>query len=142
MPLTRVILKRIGEPYHFEARNETGNSVLIDAGSALGGTGRGARPMELLLMGLAGCSAIDVVLILNKQKQEITAIEIEAHGERGDAPGANPFTAIHLIFRLRGSIDAAHLERAIKLSLEKYCSAAKMLEKTAKITWEYELHGG
>lgn len=140
MPETRIVLNRVGEPFHFEAVNATGNSVHIDAGPALGGTGQGARPMELLLMGLAGCSGIDVVMILNKQRQKIDSIEIVATGDRGEAQEANPFTKIHLQFKLRGAIEASHLERAIRLSLEKYCSAAKTLEKAATITWEYTLN--
>ncbi len=140
MPQTKVTLKRIGEPYYFEATNATGNTVSIDAGAAVGGTGKGARPMELLLMGLAGCSGIDVVNILRKQKQEITAFSIETVGERGDSQGANPFTDILVTFRLQGSIDEDHLKRAIELSMTKYCSAAAMLEKTATIRWEYSLN--
>lgn len=140
MPQTRITLSRIGEPYYFEATNATGNTVHLDAGAAVGGTGKGARPMELLLMGLAGCSGIDVVNILRKQRQEIIAFDIEVVGERGDSAGANPFTEIYINFILKGNIDEDHLKRAIELSIEKYCSAAAMLEKTAKIKWDYSLN--
>lgn len=141
MSQTRITLSRIGEPFHFEARNEAGNTVMIDAGPAIGGTGKGARPMELLLMGLAGCSGIDVVTILRKQRQTITAMDVEVLGERGESQEANPFTAIVVKFALKGEIEEAHLKRAIELSMEKYCSVAKTLEKTATITWEYKLNG-
>lgn len=140
MSTTRITLRRIGEPFHFEASNAAGNTVHIDAGAAIGGTGKGARPMELLLMGLAGCSGIDVIMILNKQRQKITSFEVEVVGERDDKPGATPFKDIAIRFHLRGDIEEAHLKRAIALSMEKYCSVAKTFEKTATIKWEYTIN--
>jgi putative redox protein len=140
MSETRITLRRIGEPFHFEAQNATGNRVEIDAGAAIGGTGKGARPMELLLMGLAGCAGIDVISILQKQRQSIESIEIDVVGVRGESKLANPFTQIRMVFALRGTIEESHLKRAIELSMEKYCSVAKTLEKTATITWEYTLN--
>ena len=140
MARSEIQLERIAPPFQFKAVNSEGHSLIIDAGVAAGGKGDGVRPMELLLMGLAGCSGIDVVHILNKQKQHIDAMSVTVQGERGDSQGANPFEKIHLIFELKGTIEAAHLERAIALSLEKYCSAAKMLEKTAHITSEYKIN--
>ena len=140
MPETRITLRRIGEPFHFEATNATGNIVHIDASAAIGGTNKGVRPMEMLLMGLAGCSGIDVVSILRKQKQPIDAMEIEVSGERPERQLAAPFEKIHVRFILHGAIEEAHLRRAIELSMEKYCSAAKTLEKTATITWEFSLN--
>lgn len=140
MSETRITLRRIQEPFYFEARNATGNTVHIDAAPAIGGTGKGVRPMEMLLMGLAGCSGIDVISILRKQRQSIAAMEIEVTGERGESPGANPFTKIMIKFILHGEIEEHHLRRAIELSLTKYCSVAKTLEKTATIDWEYQLN--
>ncbi len=139
MSETRITLRRIGEPFHFEAVNSTGNAVHIDAGAAIGGTGQGVRPMEMLLMGLAGCSGIDVISILRKQRQEIQDFQIEVVGERGESKLANPFTKIFMRFVLCGPIEESHLKRAIELSMEKYCSVAKTLEKTATISWEYTL---
>lgn len=138
--MTKISLERIGEPFHFEARNEAGNIVHIDAGPAIGGTGKGARPMELLLMGLAGCSGIDVVTILRKQRQNMGSMRVEVSGERGELQEANPFQNIKVLFSFTGEIDKDHLKRAIELSMEKYCSVAKTLEKTATITWEYTLN--
>ncbi|MFZ5629954.1 MAG: OsmC family protein [Spirochaetota bacterium] len=140
MSETRISLRRIGEPFHFEATNSAGNTVHIDAGAAIGGTGKGVRPMEMLLMGLAGCAGIDVVSILRKQRQEIAAMDVEVVGERGESQLANPFTKIVVRFALRGPMEESHLKRAIELSMEKYCSVAKTLEKTATITWEYTLN--
>ncbi|AFM13248.1 OsmC family protein [Turneriella parva] len=140
MSATKITLTRIGEPFHFEAKNAAGNTVQIDAGPAIGGTGKGARPMELLLMGLAGCSGIDVVTILQKQRQTVEAMSVEVVGERGESQEANPFTNIVVRFSLAGQIEDHFLKRAIELSMDKYCSVAKTLEKTATISYEYALN--
>lgn len=141
MSLTKISAVRIGEPFHFEAKNEAGNAVMIDAGAAIGGTGKGVRPMELLLMGLAGCASIDVISILRKQRQNIASVKVDVEGERGESQEANPYKNIKVKFSLTGEIEDAHLKRAIELSMEKYCSVAKTLEKTATINWEYTLNG-
>lgn len=124
----------VNDAYHFEARNEHGNLVDIDASPAIGGENMGARPMELLIMGLGGCSGIDVLNILRKQKTEIRDFKIRINAER--EPDAIPslFTNIHIEFFFKGDVDADKAERAINLSLDKYCSVAKTLEKTASIT--------
>lgn len=140
MSLSKISLTRIGAPFHFEAKNSAGKTVQIDAGPAIGGTGNGVRPMELLLMGLAGCSGIDVVMILQKQRQIIESMHVEVEGERGDSQEANPFTHIKVKFALKGQIEENHVRRAIELSMEKYCSVARTLEKTATITTEYTLN--
>jgi putative redox protein len=135
----KIKLERKNQAYHFEALNESGQSVQIDANPAIGGENKGARPMELLIMGLGGCSAIDIVSILKKQKIEPDSvnIEIEAHREADATPSL--FTDIHIKFIFKGNIDAGKAERAIQLSLDKYCSVAKTLEKTAKITSSYTI---
>jgi len=140
MSLTKVSLTRIGEPFYFEAKNSAGNTIHIDAGSAIGGTGKGVRPMELLLMGLAGCSGIDVVMILQKQRQKIESMHVEVVGERDEGDAATPYKRIVIKFIFKGEIEELHLKRAIDLSLEKYCSVAKTLDKTATITAEYSLN--
>jgi putative redox protein len=141
MSETRIQLKRIGDPFHFEATNAAGNTVEIDAGPAIGGTGKGVRPMELLLMGLAGCAGIDVLSILRKQRQPVAEMEVEVMGVRGEGLEATPYQNIHIVFRLKGEMEDDHLKRAIALSLDKYCSVAKTLDKTATITSEYQLNG-
>lgn len=135
----KISLKRLEEPYHFEAENESGNRVHIDASPAIGGLGKGARPMELLLMGLASCSAIDIISILKKQRQTVRDFTADVNGEREQGKEASVFTAIHIHFKAYGEIEKDRLETAIHLSLDKYCSAAKTLEKTAKITHSYEI---
>lgn len=137
----QIKLRRINSPYHFEASNETGNSVFIDASPSIGGTGMGARPMELLLMGLGSCSGIDIIHILNKQRQNVQEFYITVQGERESGKDANLFTKIHIHFEVHGEINRDRLETAINLSLEKYCSVAKTLEKTSVITHSYSING-
>jgi putative redox protein len=130
-----VQLQRIDQDFHFEAVGASGVKVNIDAGENIGGHNLGARPMEMILMGLGGCSAIDVILILRKQKQKIEDLRIEIDAKRADAVPA-PFTNIHMKFFLKGEIKMSKAQQAVELSVEKYCSVATMLEKSATITHE------
>ncbi|MBT28450.1 MAG: osmotically inducible protein OsmC [Thalassobius sp.] len=135
----KIEINRKNKAYHMEASNEDGNIVSIDGSPAIGGEGKGVRPMQLLLAGIGSCSAIDVISILKKQKQELEDIKITIDGER--EPDAVPavFTKIHLHFHLVGKLDAKKVERALKLSVDQYCSVAKMLEKTAEISYDYSI---
>lgn len=136
----KIELKRKNNAVHFEASNEDGVRVNIDGSPELGGENRGARPMQMLLMALGGCSGIDVVSILKKQRQEITDfhISIEAEREKGKEPAL--FETIHVRFQLTGNLDKEKVERAVSLSMDKYCSVAKTLEKTAKITYSVSVN--
>jgi len=136
-----ITLDRVGEPFHFEARNESGNVVHIDTTPEKGGTGQGAGPMQLVAMGLGGCSAMDVVTILNKQRQQIESLSIQIDAERATDQVPAVFTDIHLHYALGGNLDAEKVRRAIDLSLEKYCSVSRMLEKTARITYSFSVNG-
>jgi len=127
-------LERKNAAYHFEAINESGQIVNIDANPSIGGENKGARPMELLIMGLGGCSAIDILLILKKQKVEPTGMSISIDADREKDAVPSLFTNIHITYTFRGNVDSTKAEKAIQLSLEKYCSVAKTLESTAKIT--------
>ena len=119
----------------FEATNAGGQKALIDGPPDFGGQGEGVRPMEMVLMGLAGCSALDVIHILEKQQKEpLEDLVVTVKGARADATPA-VYTAIELHFEASGAVDPHKLERAVKLSMEKYCSVAKMLEKSATITY-------
>lgn len=120
--------------FHFKASNESGSTIDIDASPAIGGTNQGPRPMELLIMGLGGCSGIDLLSILRKQKIEPEGVEIIINADREKDAVPSLFTEIHVEYRIKGDVDLAKAERAAQLSMEKYCSAAKTLEKTAKIT--------
>jgi putative redox protein len=123
----------------FEAVADSGHKVIMDASPAAGGENKGSRPMELLLMGLGGCSSIDVMLMLQKSRQNVTDCKAVIEAERADAVPA-VFTHIHVHFIVTGkSLGAKHVERAVKLSAEKYCSASIMLAKAVDITHDYEI---
>jgi putative redox protein len=130
-------LKRI-DAAHFEALTPSGHRVLLDGPAEIGGLDRGARPMEMVLIGLAGCSAVDVLLILQKGRHAVHDLEVEVEANRAHAVPA-VFTDIHLIFTGEGTMSKAHLERAVSLSMEKYCSVAQMLAPTVKITHKTQL---
>lgn len=134
-----VELNRLDEAYYMEAKGDSGRIVSIDGAAAIGGKGEGARPMELLLMGLAGCSSIDVVSILKKQRIDPGPFRVEVEAEREADAVPSLFQKIHVrfIFGPEGVNQEDKLKRAIDLSLEKYCSVAKTLEKTAEITHDY-----
>jgi putative redox protein len=120
----------------FVAEVGSGHAVVVDGSPDHGGKNTGARPMELVLAGAASCTAIDVVLMLKKSRQNMTAFSVDAHAERA-SEDPKVFTAIKLTFRIAGKgIDRAAVERAVKLSKEKYCSATAMLGHTATITSE------
>lgn len=135
----KIRLKRLNNDYHFETKNERGDVVHLDNKSVE--NPQGASPMELLLMGIAGCSSIDIVMILKKQHLELTDLQMEVEGFRIDGAVPNIFTRIHLKVLLEGEVSPAKAQRAVALSMEKYCSVAKMLEKTAEITYEISLNG-
>ncbi|BDA80881.1 osmotically inducible protein C [Leptospira kobayashii] len=135
----KIKLKRVGTPYVLETENETGNKITIDASPEIGGSNRGPRPMELLIMGLAGCSSIDVIMILQKHKIEIADYSVEVDAEREKVDQVSLFSKIHMKFKVKGAFETEQVKRAIDLSLEKYCSVAKTLEKTASITYEFEI---
>lgn len=135
----KIKLKRLKEPFILEAENETGNKIILDASPEIGGENTGPRPMELLIMGLAGCSSIDVLMILEKQKIKVLDYSVEIDADREKVEQASLFINIHLHFRIQGEVLKEQVERAISLSLEKYCSVAKTLEKTASITFDFEV---
>lgn len=137
----KVTLNRLNSDYHFEARNDTGNTVHMDGSPDIGGQNLGARPMQVVLMALAGCSSIDVVSILKKMKQEVEGYEVEVDAEREKDKVPALFTDIHITFKLTGNLDRDKVERAITLSAEKYCSVSKILEPTANITWSFTVNG-
>lgn len=131
----KINIKRIDDDFNMEATNEDGNTLLMDGAPDIGGHGKGMRPMQLLLAAVGGCSAIDVILILKKQKQIIESFEIEVDGEREKIEDYSLFRDICLHFKIKGEVDPDKAERAVKLSVEKYCSVSKTLEPTAKITY-------
>ncbi len=133
----KINLKRLNNGVHLEASNSEGNTVSIDGAPKIGGEGKGARPMELLLMGLGGCSSMDILSILSKQKVDLEDFNIEIDADRDPDNTPSLFTDINVIFRFKGKdLNLKKIERAVSLSMDKYCSVTKIMEKTAKITHE------
>jgi len=130
------------EAASFVGETGTGHSLVIDGAPEQGGRNIGVRPMELVLTGTAACTAFDVVLILRKARQPVADCVVEAEAERAtEVPKV--FTRIHLRFRVAGrGLDPRQVERAVRLSQDKYCSATRMLAKTAEITSEVEIIDG
>jgi putative redox protein len=123
----------------FVGESGSGHAVVMDGPPEHGGRNLGVRPMEMLLLGMGGCAAFDVVHILKKSRQPVTDCEAELEAERaGEDPKV--FTAIHVHFIVTGrGLSEKHVARAVELSAEKYCSASIMLGKTAQISHDYEI---
>lgn len=134
--MTSVKLQLQGSEQHaFKAVDAKGNGVQLDANESAENTNLGARPMQLLLMALGGCSGVDVLSILKKQKQKVEQLTITVNGERENKV-PSPWKSVHLIFDLAGELDRQKCERACSLSIEKYCSVAETLRLAgATITW-------
>ncbi len=123
----------------FVGESGSGHSIVMDGAEEFGGRNLGARPLEMLLLGLGGCTAFDVVLMLNKARQKVDDCEVLLTADRSEVV-PKVFTKIHVHFIVKGrDLSDNHVKRAVSLSAEKYCSASKMLEKTAEITHDYEI---
>jgi putative redox protein len=136
-----VSLERINQDYLFEVTNPNGHKVLLDNKSKSSGLVEGISPMELLLMGVAGCSAIDIVAILNKQKINPRVLKMEVKGLRHEEQVPALFYQIDILIYLEGDFSAEKAKRAAKLSYDKYCSVSKTLEPTATINHKVILNG-
>lgn len=125
----------------FEAESGTGHKVLLDGPQEHGGENRGARPMEMLLMGVGGCASFDVVHILRKARQDVTACRCELNAERAENEVPAVFTRIHLHFVVAGTnLKPNQVKRAVELSAEKYCSASIMLGRAGvEMTHSHEI---
>ena len=123
----------------FMGESESGHAMVMDGAPDIGGRNLGPRPMEMLLLGAGGCTSIDVVMILQKSRQDVTDCQVELTAERaGDHPKV--FTTIHVHFVVTGrNLKPESVERAINLSAEQYCSATIILAKTAQVTHDYEI---
>ena len=136
----KIQLNRVNEAVHFEAKGSGDVKVHIDGSEAIGGQGLGVRPMELLLMALGSCSSLDLISILKKQRQEITDFSVEVDGERREGI-PTIFTKIHILFRLKGTIDQEKAEKAAELAVKKYCSVHDMLiSGGVEITYSLEIN--
>lgn len=130
------------EGVSFVAEAGSGHAIVVDGAPEAGGRNLGMRPMELVLAGAASCTAFDVVWILKKARQPVADCVVEAEAERAPVE-PKVFTRIHLKYVIAGrGLDARQVERAVKLSKEKYCSATTMLERVAEITYEVSIVEG
>jgi len=123
----------------FEAETGSGHTLVMDGPPEHGGRNLAARPMEMILVGMGGCSAFDVVQILKKARQPIEDCQIALEAERADAIPA-VFTKIHMHFIIAGSgLNEKQVKRAVELSVDKYCSVAVMLRHSVDISYDYEM---
>ena len=138
--MIEITLDRKEGDFGFEAKDAQGHIIKIDSSLETGGANFGARPMQMLLMGLGGCSGIDVVSILKKQRQVIEGFKMIIKGEREQGKEPSLWKTIHIVFELSGQVDEEKAKRACVLSIDKYCSVAETLRRAgASITWEVKL---
>lgn len=121
------------EDMQFVAQGDSGHAIVMDSSAEVGGHDTGARPMEVLLMGILGCTAMDVISILKKKRQPVTGLKIFATGDR-NAEHPKYYTKIHLEYVAYGDVELEALERSAQLSEEKYCSAIATVRGKAEIT--------
>ena len=137
--MIKIEISRLNDAFHMEAKNEQGNSIHMDASPDIGGTNQGMRPMQLLLAAMGGCSSIDVINILKKQRQNLRDVKVTVTGEREKDAVPSLYTEVHAHFKLYGELDPDKAEKAVSLAVDKYCSVAKTLESTAKVTYSFEI---
>ena len=134
----KVDVNWLGKDFHMEAGNEEGGKIRIDGKTNIGGLEGGMSPMQLLLAGIGGCSAIDVISILEKQKQELKSLKVEVDGDKQKTDvGYSEYKSIHMHFILSGNLDEKKVQRALDLSITKYCSVSKALEKGSEISYDF-----
>jgi putative redox protein len=134
--------ERTDPDYGMAITDVTGNSMQIDIPVDQGGNGRGLRPMQTVLAALTGCSAVDVVSILKKQRQELTGLKIHVDGQREENKEPALWQTVDLVFELTGTVDADKAKRAVQLSVDKYCSVAETLRRAgAAISYKVVVNG-
>lgn len=133
--MMKITIKKQEGDFHMLASNEEGNTLAMDGSTEIGGEGKGMRPMQLLLSAVGGCSSIDVLLMLKKQKQVVESFDVEVEGHTEKVEEHRIFKTIVIHFKITGEVEPEKAERVVKLSLEKYCSVSKILEPTADISY-------
>lgn len=133
------LIRKSGK-FNFEAENSGGHTVELDAKPEIGGEGKGFRPMEMLLIGLGGCSGIDMVNVLNKQKEPLDDVKIKIKATRKTAEMPPVFDVIDIHFELYGALNVQKVERALALTFDKYCSVSNILGRSATINFSYTIH--
>ena len=135
--MIKIELNRVQGDYGFEAKDADGHIVKIDAAESIGGMGTGVRPMQLLLMGVGGCSGIDIISILKKQRQTVENLSIKIEGEREAGKEPSLWKAVTVVFEFTGNIDIMKAQKACDLSMAKYCSVAETLRRGGtEFKWE------
>jgi putative redox protein len=135
--MIKIDLERVHGDYGFEAKDAYGHVVAIDNSPDSGGTNFGVRPMQLLLMGLGGCSGMDIVSILKKQRQVVERFALKIEGEREQGAVPSLWKEITMVFELAGEIDPEKAQKACQLSVDKYCSVAETLRLAGcNVKWE------
>ena len=137
--MMKIELKRLDDAFHFESTNEAGNAVQSDGSEVIGGSNQGMRPMQMVLAALGSCSSIDVVYILRKMRQPLDDIQVTITAEREKDKTPSLFESIHVHYTLTGDLNEKKVEQAVSMSMETYCSVARLLEKTAKLSWDWEV---
>jgi putative redox protein len=139
--MPKIELTRVQNDFGFEAKDENGHIVKIDSSPESGGNNYGVRPMQMLLMGLGGCSAIDVIMILKKQKQEVRDYKMVINGSREAGKEPSLWKEIVLEFHIYGNVDIDKATRAVALSMDKYCSVAATLKVAgAQMSYQTFVH--
>jgi putative redox protein len=140
--MIQIDINRVNGDFGFEAKDAKGHVVRIDTSPEDGGKNFGVRPMQLLLMGLGGCSGIDIVSILKKQRQVVEGFSMHIQGDRFAGKVPSLWEKIHIVFELRGDINPEKARKACELSVEKYCSVAQTIRGSGtSITWEVKVLG-
>jgi len=135
--MAKVEVTRMNNLFGFDAKDANGHTVKIDTSPETGGVNYGVRPMQLLLMGLGGCSGIDILSILKKQRQEVIDFNISIEGDRQQGVEPSLWTNITIVFTLTGNVDQDKADKACALSIQKYCSVAETLRKSGSaINWK------
>lgn len=128
--------------FGFTITDATGNQMNIDIPAEQGGNGKGMRPMQTVLAALTGCSGVDVVMILKKQRQEYTSMKMFVHGEREKGKEPSLWETVHIRFEFAGTLEAAKAYRAAELSINKYCSVAETLRRAgARLSFDVVVNG-
>ena len=139
--MATIEISRLSGDFGFEAKDENGHTVLMDSSPESGGQNFGIRPMQILLMGLGGCSGIDVISILKKQRQEVVDYKMIVKGEREAGKEPSLWKEVELEFHIYGDVDKDKAERAVELSVNKYCSVAATLKFAgADVKYEVFVH--
>ncbi len=134
----KIEIERVNDKVHLEAKNEQGVVVHMDGSPEIGGEDLGTRPMQLVLMALGGCTSMDVLSMLKKMREDVKSYKVTVDAERA-TEHPMVFTKAHIHYVLQGNLKKENVERAIQLSMDKYCSVTHILNKTATITHSFEI---